>query len=164
MVALAELETAFAHYQDCVQRAIAEQDWTRFAEAFTEDATYNEHAYGQFSGRPAIAEWAMRTMGSFPGNAMIAFPPGWTVFDTDRGWVVCEIDNVMPDPGDGSVHHAPNITILHYAGGNLFSYEEDVYNPANFLSMVAGWAKVAEAHGTLPVDARRWVARFGALV
>jgi len=161
MVALAELEAAFEHYQATVRRAVAEQDWTLFAGLFTEDARYNEHAYGRFAGRPAIAAWAVRTMTAFPGNAMVGFPMAWSVLDADRGWVVCEVQNVMADPGDGSVHQSPNLTILHYAGERLFSYEEDVYNPARFLEMVAGWAAVAQAHGRLPDDARAWVAKYG---
>jgi hypothetical protein len=157
----AELQQALQHYQDTVRRAYAAQDWDLFAGLFTEDADYNEHAYGRFSGRPKIAEWAVRTMSTFPGNAMVEFPIGWSVVDEERGWIVCEIRNLMQDPGDGSVHETPNLTILHYAGNNQFSYEEDVYNPTRFLEMVATWAAVAEAHGTLPEDGRAWLQRFG---
>lgn len=160
----AELAAAFEHYQATVRRAAAESDWTLFAGLFTADATYNEHAYGRFSGRPAIAEWAVRTMTSFPGNAMVAFPITWSVLDPDRGWIICEVQNVMADPGDGSVHQSPNLTILHYAGNNQFAHEEDVYNPMRFMAMVAGWAAVATAHGRLPEDAQQWVERFGARV
>ena len=164
MPSRAELEDAFGHYQATVRRAVAERDWTLFAGLFTTDATYHEHAYGRFHGRAAIAEWAVRTMTTFPGNAMIDFPISWSVLDEERGWVVCEVQNVMADPGDGSVHQSPNLTILHYAGGNEFGYEEDVYNPARFKEMVAGWAAVAAAHDRLPADAQDWVARFGARV
>jgi hypothetical protein len=160
MVTRAELELALQHYQATVRRAKAEQNWNLFAQLFTEDADYNEHAYGRFSGRPAIAEWAVRTMTTFPGNAMVEFPVGWSVLDPERGWIVCDIRNLMRDPGDGSVHEASNLTILHYAGNNLFSYEEDVYNPMRFTQMVAAWAEVAQAHGTLGEDGRAWRDRF----
>lgn len=160
MVSRAELESAFEHYQDTVRRIAVERDWTLFAALFTEDATYNEHAYGRFVGRAGIEAWAVRTMTSFPGSAMVAFPVSWSVLDPERGWIVCEIQNVMRDPGDGSVHQSPNLTILHYAGDGLFRYEEDVYNPMRFLQMVAGWAAVAEAHRRLPEDARPWLARY----
>jgi SnoaL-like domain len=156
-----ELEAAFEHYQATVRRASAEGDWTLFAELFTEDAGYQEHAYGRFSGRPAIAAWAIRTMTTFPGNAMVAFPISWSVVDEERGWIVCEVQNVMADPGDGSVHQSPNLTILHYAGDDRFCFEEDVYNPMRFIAMVARWAAVAQAHGRLPEDARPWVAKYG---
>lgn len=161
MFSRAELEAAFEHYQATVRRAAAERDWTLFAGLFTADASYNEHAYGRFGGRPAIAQWVVRTMTTFPGNAMVAFPATWHILDPERGWIVCEIQNVMPDPGDGSLHQSPNLTILHYAGNNEFSYEEDVYNPARFMQMVAGWAAVADAHGRLPADAGPWLAKYG---
>src|SRR3954451_13623415 len=164
MAERAELEAAFGRYQATVRRAVAEQDWTLFAGMFTEDATYNEHAYGRFSGRAAIAEWAVRTMTSFPGSAMVGFPITWSVLDADRGWIVCEVQNVMADPGDGSLHQAANLTILHYAGNNRFAHEEDVYNPMRFLEMAARWAAVASAHGQLPDAAQDWVARYGARV
>jgi SnoaL-like domain len=156
-----ELEQAFEHYQETVRRATTERDWSLFAGLFTEDAEYNEHAYGRFTGRRAIAEWAVRTMTTFPGNAMVGFPISWAVLDPDRGWIVCEVQNVMADPGDGSRHQAANLTILHHAAGNQFRYEEDVYNPANFVAMIARWAVVADAHGRLPEDARPWLAAFG---
>jgi hypothetical protein len=157
-----ELEQAFEHYQETVRRAVTEADWTLFADLFTPDATYNEHAYGQFQGREAIAEWAVRTMTTFPGNAMSGFPIKWAVFDESRAWVVCDIRNLMRDPGDGSEHEASNLTVLHYGGDGMFAHEEDVYNPARFLSMVSGWAAVADQHGTLDADGRAWLRRYGA--
>jgi hypothetical protein len=159
---MTELAAAFEHYQATVRRAVAVRDWTLFAGLFTADADYHEHAYGRFTGRPAITEWAVRTMSTFPGNAMVAFPISWSVLDAERGWIVCEVQNVMPDPGDGAVYQSPNVTILHYAGDNQFSYEEDVYNPARFLEMVGSWAAVAAANGRLPEDGQPWVAKYGA--
>src|SRR5437588_10921719 len=108
-----DLESAFEHYQATVRRAVADRDWTLFAGLFTPDAEYHEHAYGRFSGRAEIETWAVRTMTTFPGNAMVGFPMSWSVMDSERGWIVCEVQNVMPDPGDGSTHQSPNLTILH---------------------------------------------------
>jgi hypothetical protein len=67
----------------------------------------------------------------------------------------------MEDPGDGSVHQASNITILHYAGDGQWSYEEDVYNPADFLTMLRGWRQRSEELGTLPDEAKDWFAAVG---
>jgi hypothetical protein len=153
----AELAEAFEHYQAQVDKAAATGDWDLFAELFAEDATYDEHAYGHFDGREQIRAWIHQTMTTFPGNAMVGFPPRWSTIDEDKGWVVCDIRNVMRDPGDGSVHEASNITILRYAGDGLWANEEDVYNPAHFLTMVQQWCQVAEAHGTLPGDARGFI-------
>jgi hypothetical protein len=156
----AELESAFEHYQATVRRAASTGEWSLFSDLFVEEADYFEHAYGRFAGRTEIREWIIQTMTTFPGSAMVAFPMSWYVVDEERGWIICEVQNVMADPGDGSVHQEPNITILRYAGGNLFESEEDVYNPARYLPMVQQWARVADAHGRLPDEGRAWLDRM----
>jgi hypothetical protein len=152
-----ELEAAFAHYGTEVQAASDAGEWGRFADLFTEDAEYDEHLYGTFHGREEIRAWIIETMTTMPGSWMPAFPASWYVIDEERGRIVCEILNRMQDPGDGSIHEATNITILTYAGGNLFSKEEDVYNPARFTTAISAWARVAHAHGTLTADGEAWM-------
>jgi hypothetical protein len=134
-----ELEDAFANYRRTALEAGNSGDWNAWAELFTEDATYVEHHYGTMGGREAIRRWICDTMGTFPGDAMPHFPVEWYVIDEDRGWIVCQIWNRMADPGDGSVHQAYNFTLLKYAGDGLWSYEEDIYNPASFGVMVKDW-------------------------
>jgi ketosteroid isomerase-like protein len=141
-----ELEGAFAAYQQAAATAGATGDWAAWADQFTEDATYVEHHYGRFEGRDAIRAWITETMGTFPGNLMPEFPIDWYVVDEDKGWIVCQVENRMEDPGDGSIHQGANITILHYAGDGKWSYEEDVYNPAHFASMVKGWKAAKDAN------------------
>lgn len=157
----AELESAFEGYQRTVVEATETGNWNLFADMFTEDATYVEHAYGNFAGREEIREWVVRTMTSFPGNHMPEFPAAWYTVDEDRGVVICEIRNPMRDLGDGRTHEASNLTILHYAGDGLWSCEEDVYNPMKFLQMVKRWCRSADAAGTLPDEARKWLAAVG---
>jgi hypothetical protein len=159
--ARAELEEAFAAFQQRGETAGAAGDWGPWADQFTEDARYVEHAYGTFEGREAIRRWITATMSSFPGSRMPTFPVSWSVVDEERGWIVFEVFNRMEDPGDGSVHQAANITVLHYAGDGLWSSEEDVYNPADFLHMLQGWRRRSEELGTLPDDARDWFAAMG---
>jgi len=140
-----ELEEAFRHYEVTAQAAASSKDWNAWVELFTEDAEYVEHLFGTMRGREAIREWITRTMASPPGSEMDAFPVGWSVFDEDRGWVVCQIWNRMEDPGDGSVHQAYNFTLLKYAGNGLWSYEEDIYNPAHFVGMIEAWQSAKDA-------------------
>lgn len=130
-----ELEDAFQRWQDVA----ASCDWSAWADLFTEDATYIEHHYGTMHGRDEIKKWIVETMSTFPGDEMPYFPPEWHIVDEERGWIVCYVQNRMRDPGDGTVHQSPNVTILHYAGHGLWSYEEDVYNPAHFKTMIRGW-------------------------
>jgi hypothetical protein len=136
---LVELERAFATYQATAAEAASSGDWARWAALFTDDAEYVEHLYGTMHGREAIRAWITETMGSYPGNDMVAFPVEWSIIDQERGWVVCQIWNRMRDPGDGSVHQAYNFTLLKYAGNGLWSYEEDIYNPAHFATMISAW-------------------------
>src|SRR5689334_1871073 len=157
----AELEQAFADYQAAVTGIVASGDWSSFADLFTEDATYEEHAFGSFVGREAIRAWVVETMTSFPGNTMSSFPMAWRVVDAPTRRVICEVRNLMPDPGDGSVHEASNLTILTYGGDGLWSREEDVYNPMRFAQMSVGWAEVAAAHGRLSEDGRAFLSRMG---
>ena len=134
-----EIEEAFEHYQATALKAGTSGDWNPWADLFTEDATYVEHLFGTFGGREAIRNWICSTMAAYPNSEMKYFPIGWYVIDEERGWVVCMVWNRMTDPGDGSLHQAFNFTQLKYAGKGLWSYEEDVYNPAEFREMVGEW-------------------------
>jgi len=157
----AEIEQAFAAYQASVAGIAASGDWARFAELFTHDATYEEHAFGSFVGREAIRSWVVETMTAFPGNTMTSFPIAWHVVDGPTARVICEVRNLMPDPGDGSVHEASNLTILTYGGDGLWSREEDVYNPMRFAQMAIGWATVAREHGSLSEEGEAFLERMG---
>jgi hypothetical protein len=105
--------------------------------------------YGDFAGREQIRPWIVQTMTTYPGSEMVGFPPAWHVLDPTNNRVVCEIRNLMRDPGDGSVHEASNITILTFDEAGRAVREEDVYNPQRFADMVRGWSRVAKEHGTL---------------
>ena len=156
-----ELEEAFEHYQEQVRQACATGDWNLFADLFSEDATYVEHLFGRMEGREAIREWITRVMAKWPGNEMNAFPIGWYIVDEARGWIACEIKNRMRDPGDGSIHEETNLTLLKYAGNNLWSYEEDAYNPNRFVEMIQGWSAVKErVTGTAQPDVAAEAARL----
>ena len=119
-------------------------------------ASYEEHAYGTFSGREEIRSWVLETMTAFPGNTMSSFPIAWHVVDAPTKRVICEVRNLMPDPGDGSVHEASNLTILTYGGEGLWSREEDIYNPMRFAQM-SRWARVAAEHGRLSAEGQAFL-------
>jgi len=144
-----ELEAAFRHYEATARRAADSNDWSIWADLFTGDATYWEHLYGRMNGRDAIKAWITSAMTSYPGSEMPHFPSDWHVIDEEHGRVVAYIQNRMRDPGDGSVHQAPNVSILHYAGDNQWSYQEDIYNVADFARMISSWEeRVKELGGT----------------
>ncbi len=134
-----EMEREFEAYQERGRVAGSSGDWGPWADQFTEDALYLEHLYGRFEGREAIRSWITETMAPFPNNQFVEFPIEWAIFDEDRGWIVCEVQNRLSDPGDGSIHQASNYTRLVYAGDGMWSYEEDIYNPESMAVAVQGW-------------------------
>ena len=142
-----EIEEAFQHFQDAAERSAKSGDWTEWSECFTEDATYYEHHYGRFHGRKEIYDWIQSTMTQPVVDAMRSFPIDWYVIDEERGWVLCSVWNQMDDPGDGSLHREYNWTMLHYGGNGKFSYEEDLYNPTEFETMIKGWLEAKKAAG-----------------
>ena len=134
-----ELEEALDLYTQTALEAGTSGDWNAWADLFTEDATYVEHLYGTLGGRDAIRKWICETMAEYPNREMKYFPHEWYMIDDERGWVVAQIWNRMVDPGDGSLHQAYNFTLLKYAGNMKWGYEEDIYNPEHFRSMMKGW-------------------------
>jgi hypothetical protein len=146
----AELDEAHAHFMDTANRCAAAGEWRDWADLFTEDARYVEHMFGEMHGREEIFSWISATMAEWPNKAMTSFPHSWCVCDEEKGWWICRIENRFRDPGDGSVHQAHNLTVLHYAGNMQFSYEEDAYNPANFGPVVTNWLDAFEANGGVP--------------
>jgi ketosteroid isomerase-like protein len=149
-----ELADAFDAYQEQVVDVCRTWDWSSYANIFTEDATYVEHALGNMTGRAEIRDWIVATMNTFPGNEMPSYPVEWCSIDADTNWVVFKNVNTMKDPGDGSVFGAPCITALKYAGDGQWSHEEDAYNPMNFMLMIQGYVTRSHELGTLSDEAR----------
>ena len=156
-----ELSAAFDAFEEVVARAAQTRDWDTWVSQYTPDVVYVEHALGTMKGRDAVREWIYRTMTTFPGSHMIAFPTLWKVFDEATGRVILELDNPMTDPGDGSVISATNISIITYAGNGQWCRQEDVYNPLRFRKATMKWCRIAEQFGNLPVEATEWMAAYG---
>ncbi len=144
----AELEEAFAHYKAVSAEAARTGNWAPWADLFTDDVTYIEHHFGEMHGRQVILDWITETMRTPPNDSMSEFPIEWHVADDERGWVVFCAQNRMQDPGDGSVHQAPSWSLIKYAGNGLWSYEEDLYNPNEFVEMIGAWAQAKGRAGT----------------
>ena len=155
------LADAFATFEATVDAAARTRDWDAWVAHYTDDVDYIEHAMGTMKGRDQVRMWIYRTMTTFPGSHMTAFPSLWHVIDSDTGRVICELDNPMRDPGDGTIISATNISIITYAGDGLWSRQEDVYNPLRFLAAGMKWCRKAAELGTLDDDAAAWMAKNG---
>jgi ketosteroid isomerase-like protein len=156
-----ELDAAFTVFEQEVDDAARTHNWDAWVAHYTDDVDYIEHAMGTMKGRDEVREWIYRTMTVFPGSYMTAFPSLWHVVDTERARVICELDNPMRDPGDGTIISATNISIITYAGDGLWSRQEDIYNPLRFLAAGMKWCRKAQALGTLADEAAAWMRRNG---
>ncbi|UXA17920.1 nuclear transport factor 2 family protein [Mycobacterium sp. SMC-4] len=157
----AELLDAFAAFEATVDRAARTRDWDPWVDQYTDDVLYIEHAAGTMRGREEVRPWIWQTMETFPGSYMTAFPSLWHVVDEATGRIICELDNPMRDPGDGTVISATNLSILTYAGEGRWSRQEDVYNPLRFVAATVKWCRKAEECGTLTDEAAAWLAKYG---
>lgn len=136
----AELQDALERYEAVVDECAKSGDWSPFADLFTEDVHYIEHAYGEFHSRAEVRSWIVDVMAPFPH---MRFPHAWVAFDEDNDAIVVGIRNVLDHPTEpGVVFEFPNVTRIVYAGDGLFSNEEDVYNPARDApAAVLEWIK-----------------------
>jgi hypothetical protein len=159
-----ELSAAFAQFELTVARAAETRDWDAWVAQYTSDVEYVEHAAGTMKGREQVRAWIHKTMTTFPGSHMIAFPSLWSVIDEPTGRIICELDNPMVDPGDGTVISATNISIISYAGDGQWCRQEDIYNPLRFVRAAMKWCQKAKALGTLDDDAARWMREYGGSV
>lgn len=156
-----ELAAAFETFEQTVDRAAQTKDWDVWVEHYTSDVDYIEHAAGTMKGREQVRAWIWKTMTVFPGSYMTAFPSLWSVIDEPTGRIICELDNPMVDPGDGTIISATNISIITYAGDGLWSRQEDIYNPMRFVSAGMKWCRKAAELGNLPDEAAAWMQQFG---
>jgi len=144
-----ELESALRIYNDARDRASITGDWSIWADVFTEDADYVEHAFGVFKGRDQIRDWITKVMAPFPH---MTFPQDWVAYDDDNAAIVFQCQNRLEHPTDpdGAPFQFASWTRLVYAGDGTFSSEEDVYNPARDANKVIGaWL---EAGGKLAIE------------
>lgn len=158
-----EIDEAFTQYQAMGLKAARSGDWNYWGDMFTENCTYIERNLGAWAGRKAIVR-NMSAVMHLSGNEDLAYesrdngvvsdpwvmcnqyPVEAYVIDVERGWVWALIWNRMDDPGDGSIHQSNCFNLFKYAGNGQFSYEEDLYNPTEFLDMMEKWLPVWNAH------------------
>ena len=156
-----ELAVAFENFERTVARAAETKNWDAWVQQYTPDVVYIEHAAGTMKGREQVLSWIRKTMTTFPGSHMTAFPSLWSVIDEASGRIICELDNPMVDPGDGTIISATNISIITYAADGQWCRQEDIYNPLRFLRAALKWCKKAEELGTLDNDAAHWLSQQG---
>lgn len=116
-----ELERAFQRYW---QTGAVNEDWDGFADNFSEDVVYVEHVLGTMHGREAVRAWIKPIMEQYC-ELYTAYE--WHVVDPDADRIVVYMQNRRDHPSGEGVIDFPGITVLHYAGGGRFDFEEDFW-------------------------------------
>ncbi len=149
---LEEMRDAYENFKRVSDACAASGDYNAFADLFTDDCLYIEHAFGEMRGRDAVRKWIVPLMRDPINAEMVKYTHDWFYLDEDNGRVIFCARTHMSDPGDGSELSATNWTRIDYAGNGLWSREEDIYNPANFGTLLTDWqnAKSAAAPASVP--------------
>ena len=101
------------------------QPWSVLADYFTEDAAYIDPAWGRIEGREAIREFFEKSMAGLTGYGW-STPENWTLAQGPR--LVSQWDQVLGHREDDSPWMVPGLSILYYAGDQLFCYSHDMLN------------------------------------
>jgi ketosteroid isomerase-like protein len=121
-----------------------ELGWDALADFFTADATFIDPAWGRVRGKDRIRAFFVESMAGLGGWS---FPHQWRAIDGDR--VVAGWKNRLPGHRpDGSPYEAQGVSILLYAGGGKFSYEEDLLNMVHVFELIeeSGWTPGREVN------------------
>lgn len=115
-----EVEEAFRHY---FLTGPVLEDWSAWADLFTDDAVYFDHYYGRFHGPDEVKKFLESTMGYAPH---VYSPLEWWNIDGDR--IVYKVWNRADNPEpDGPPAQFPSLQVIQYAGDGKWSSEEDMW-------------------------------------
>jgi ketosteroid isomerase-like protein len=133
-----EIEATHDRYLRTREAIMAgELKWDALAQFFTEDATFIDPAWGRMKGIANMREFFTKSMS---GLEDWHFPHDWRVIDGNR--LVGAWKNRLPGQRpDGTYYEAQGLSVMIYAGGGKFSYEEDLLNMVHIFQLIAesGW-------------------------
>ena len=115
-----EVEEAFIHY---IRTGAVGEDWSAWADLFTDDATYLEHVLGHRHGRDEIKTWIVPIMAAYSELYTVY---EWHQIEGDRVVFYMQNRRDNPEPGGPPIDF-PGISILEYAGDGKWSREEDFW-------------------------------------
>ncbi|WP_162527111.1 nuclear transport factor 2 family protein [Sphingomonas solaris] len=138
-----EVEAALARYFALAGEAAETGDWNAWADLFTEDAVYIEHAFGILRGREGIRAWVTAVTGAKPTD--LRMTDEWHVIDNDL--CIVYASNWRADPAGGDPYQFNAVAMLCYAGNGQWCYEEDVYNALEAQQVMQAHAAAKSAAG-----------------
>jgi limonene-1,2-epoxide hydrolase len=117
-----EVEQQFAHlyYTGCVA-----EDWTGWADLFTDDCRYVEHFWGELHGRDEVRRWIDPVMMGVPEIYTVL---EWYAIDDEK--VVWALQNRRdnPDPDGPPYFDFAGLSVAFYAGDGRWAGEEDYWD------------------------------------
>lgn len=130
----AEVQTTVDAYLALRARIdVGEATWLDLAEIFTDDAVYIDPAWGRIQGIDEIRTFLVESM---RGLEDWRFPVTFAAIEGDD--VVIAWRQVLPGQRpDGRPYQQTGVSLLRYAGGGRFSFEEDLLNMAHVLEDLA---------------------------
>jgi len=117
-----EVEAAFAHFY---KLGCVDEDWTGWADLFTDDCAYVEHFWGTMRGRDEVRTWIDPVMAGVPEIYTVL---EWYAIDGDK--VVWSLQNRRdnPDPDGPPYFDFPGLSVAWYAGDGRWAGEEDYWD------------------------------------
>lgn len=107
--------------------------WLDLADIFTDDAVYIDPAWGRIQGIAEIREFLVESM---RGLEDWRFPISFAAINGDD--VVVAWRQVLPGQrDDGRAYQQTGVSLMRYAGGGKFSFEEDLLNMTHVLEDLA---------------------------
>ena len=116
-----ELERAFRVYW---QTGAVGEDWSGWADLFTEDVEYVEHFLGRMRGRETVRAWIVPLMNQY-GELYTAYE--WHTVDVARGRVIFAMQNRRDHPGAEGLIDFSGLSVIDYAGDGLWARQEDYW-------------------------------------
>jgi hypothetical protein len=136
-----EVEAAFAHFY---KLGCVDEDWTGWADLFTDDCEYVEHFWGVMRGRDEVRTWIDPVMAGVPEIYTVL---EWYAIDGEK--VVWSLQNRRdnPDPDGPPYFDFPGLSVAWYAGDGRWAGEEDYWDVKGARSTAQAYAAACAKTG-----------------
>jgi hypothetical protein len=126
------------------------EDWVAWTEGFTADVEYFDHFWGWFHGRDEVRVWIEPVMKGVPEIYTVL---EWYRIDNEVVTFYVQNRRDNPDAEGPEYFDFPGLSILVYAGGGLFSSEEDYWDVGGARRTSIAYAAACDRAGiTDPMD------------
>jgi SnoaL-like domain len=101
------------------------EDWTRWANMFIPDVTYQDYFWGPLRGRAELDLWINAVMKGVPEIYTVY---EWHIIEDEKVVFECQNRRDNPDNEGPAYFDFPGMTVLRYAGDGLWESEFDYWD------------------------------------